>query len=357
MYLTIDALFQEPAIINAIIDRTLQTSSTSITHTRYLKYHDCKGMTFKTYIGTVSRVRVGSMIDQYAPKPTLTRPEMGTGVGELGTFGDQFQMNSQNLDDILLLIDKYNQKGSDQASVLNEIVEFLIPDMETVLYAPMLALDKLMGDARSKGIYEVNVGGAEAKEITLPVRAETASTADINSIVSYLDTLSRNHRNLYGNTYTVMQMNSTTFRNKFMKSAELQGIFSTEIGKVTSSPTPLVPVSAINDMLQDARFNFAIDIDDQYLELSDGSVVPAFADNKIALLPSLALGNLEYNKDSDWRDKAKSVDYTEAHNGGSVLIGSERTKNGRFLDYKMNAAPNILQPQKMAIIDVSASLS
>ncbi len=102
-----------------------------------------------------------------------------------------------------------------------------------------------------------------------------------------------------------------------------------------------------------AGINAKIEIDDQLLANADGSVTNAFADNAIALLPSLNLGTLEYYKDSDWTDPVGNIDYTQAHSG-AVLIGSERTKEGRFLEYKMNAAPNLLQPEKMAIITLPA---
>ncbi len=56
MILTIEQLFNEPRIINAIIDRTLQTRQDTVHWRRYLTPHESMGEAFVTYLGTTSQV-------------------------------------------------------------------------------------------------------------------------------------------------------------------------------------------------------------------------------------------------------------------------------------------------------------
>ena len=340
------ALFNEPQIVSAIIDRTMQTKFDTTIWGKYLDLQETKSRVFKTYAGTISRVAVGSMIDQHAAKPIRKRKEIGSGYCEVGSFGDSFQMDNARLDELAGLIKKYNGHPSDAG--VNEIVEFLTDDYREVLLAPMLAIDKMLSDARSRGKFMININGGETREIALPVQTKTFSTNEQKTLITTL----RNYleeQATAGYNYAIAEMNSNTFYNKFVKSDEFKGAFSLKNGSTTINPGSVISSDMASTFMKSVGIDLDMNITNEVYQLSDESTYKGFADNAISLLPSQKIGKLKYYQDSEWSDKVDGKTYTQAH-GGSVLISSQRTEEGRFLDYKANLAPDIAAPNKMAIV-------
>lgn len=60
MILTLEKLFNSPLIIKAVIDRVMQTTLDTIVWKRYLDFEETKSRLFKTYLGTVTGVVMGS---------------------------------------------------------------------------------------------------------------------------------------------------------------------------------------------------------------------------------------------------------------------------------------------------------
>jgi hypothetical protein len=119
MVLTLDKLFNDPNIVKAIIDRVMQTRLDTIYWKRYLDFEQTMSRTFKTYLGTVTGVTAGSIIDRNSNKPIRERRALGQGYGEVAYLGDRYQMDNDRLDQLKSLIDKYNQaKPADQIAAM-----------------------------------------------------------------------------------------------------------------------------------------------------------------------------------------------------------------------------------------------
>ncbi len=352
MILTIETLFNEPRIINAIIDRTQQTRQDAVHWRRYLTPHESMGTTFATYLGTTSQVVVGTMIDPHSNKPLRKRGGVQKGVGSMGTFGDRFQMDNARMDLLLELIKKYNATPS--ASALDAIVDFLTDDYREVMLAPMKAIDKMLGDARSRGVYNVNLGDGTSDQVKLPIEKIIATGADLGSFVSWYRELLETQSDK-GKNFIAAQMTAKTFQSKVVKSKEFIDTFTLKFGAMDIRPASIVTLEMANQLLAASGIETPIEIVNERVTLADGSTYKSFADDAICLLPQYNLGMLEYYKSIEWTDRVPGKVYTEAE-GGAVLISSQRTDEGRFLEYQMNAAPNLALPHKMTIVDVSATI-
>lgn len=83
MNLTIQTLFSDPMIVNAVIDRVLQTRKDRIYWQQYGAFQETRTRVFKTYLGTVSGVVAGSIIGKNDQKPLRERRSLGSGVTEI----------------------------------------------------------------------------------------------------------------------------------------------------------------------------------------------------------------------------------------------------------------------------------
>lgn len=350
MLLTIDLLLGNPDIAKAVIDRTMQVNFDQVYWKRYLKAHESKSPTFKMAMGVYSRTVVGTMIDSYANKPLRKRKNMGMGTGEVGSFGDAFQIDNYRLDQLLLLIKKFNslKTDADQSAMIEEIVDFLVDDWKQVYLAPMLAINKMISDARSRGKYIVSINNGEAREITLPVREFTPDLEAKSHFMTYLTELIEDLKDL-GINPTAMQMTPRTFRRKFIDGTDLKGTYTMKFGSFNANETKGISKDMANQLLEAYDIPVPIELVDERLELPDGKIYKGFADDAICLLPGDNLGTCEFYKSNEWEDRVPTKTYTEAENG-MVLISSQRTDEGRFLDYFMNAAPNLANPSKISII-------
>lgn len=351
MILSIETLFNEPRIVNAIIDRTMQTKQDTVHWRRYLTAHESMSTTFATYLGTTSQVVVGTMIDPHSNKPLRKRRGIQKGVGSIGTFGDRFQMDNARMDLLLELIRKFN--GTQSHGDLNAIIDFLTDDYREVLLAPMMAIDKMIGDARSRGVYNVNLGNGTSSQITLPIEKIVATGTDLGSFVSWYRDLLESQADK-GKTFAAAQMTARTFQNKIVKSKEFTDTYKLKFGSFDVSPASIVTLDMANTLLGASGIETPIELVSERVTLPDGTTYKSFADDAVCLLPQNNLGTLEYYKSIEWTDRVPGKVYTEAE-GGAVLVSSERTGEGRFLEYQMNAAPNLSIPNKMTILDVSAT--
>ena len=98
MKLTLDILFNDPNVFKAVIDRTIATQQDVIFWQRYLDFEETKSRVFKTYLGTVTGVTAGSIIDRNSNKPLRERKSLGSGYGEVAYLGDRYQMDNDRLD-------------------------------------------------------------------------------------------------------------------------------------------------------------------------------------------------------------------------------------------------------------------
>ena len=99
MNLTIQTLFSDPMIVNAVIDRVLQTRKDRIYWQQYGSFQETRTRVFKTYLGTVSGVVAGSIIGKNDQKPLRERRSLGNGITEIAYLGDRYQMDIERLSD------------------------------------------------------------------------------------------------------------------------------------------------------------------------------------------------------------------------------------------------------------------
>ena len=147
MTLTIQTLFNEPAIVGAVINRVLQTRKDTIYWKQYLDFRRTTTRVFKDYIGSVRGVMAGSVNSQFGEKPIRERQNIGSGVGEIAYLGDRYQMSVDRLSDLQDLIDKYNAtNATGQVSALNDIIAFVYDDYRQVMLAAHKRMDLVVGD-------------------------------------------------------------------------------------------------------------------------------------------------------------------------------------------------------------------
>ena len=124
MMLTIHTLFNDPNIVNAVIQRVLKTRKDTIYWQQYLGFRRTTTRVFKDYIGQVTGVMAGSINSRYGEKPIRERRNIGSGYGEIAYLGDRYQISIDRLSDLQDLIDKYNAaKPEDLLDALKELQE------------------------------------------------------------------------------------------------------------------------------------------------------------------------------------------------------------------------------------------
>jgi hypothetical protein len=105
MNLTIQTLFTDPNIVQAIIDRVLQLRLDTIYWKQYGDFLETKTRVFKTYLGTVTGVVAGSILGKNDQKPIRERRSLGSGYTEIAYLGDRYQMDIERLSQLQDIID------------------------------------------------------------------------------------------------------------------------------------------------------------------------------------------------------------------------------------------------------------
>ena len=178
MYLTVQTLLNDPEIVRAVIDRVQSLRLDTIFWKKHLDFEETRSRTFKTYLGTVTGVTAGSVIDRNSNKPLRERKSLGSGYGEVAYLGDRYQMDNDRLDMLQELVNKFNQaRTADQNAALNDIINYIVDDYRQVLLAPHKRMDLVDGELRSTGKASVKVDdnpqGIELLDIELPVNKVT----------------------------------------------------------------------------------------------------------------------------------------------------------------------------------------
>ena len=137
MFLTINTLLNDSNIVKAVIDRVQALRLDTIFWKKHLDFEETKSRVFKTYLGSVTGVTAGSVIDRNSNKPLRERKSLGSGYGEVAYMGDRYQMDNDRLDMLQELINVFNNsRTADQRSALDDIINYIVDDMRQVLLAP-----------------------------------------------------------------------------------------------------------------------------------------------------------------------------------------------------------------------------
>lgn len=352
MKLTFDTLFSDPLIVKAVIDRTQAVQKDPIFWQRYLRFEETKSRTFKTYFGTQTGVRMGSIIGKDSKKPLRARTSVGSGYGEVAPLGDKYQLDNDRLDMIRQLIDKFNAQNN--LENINAIVDFIFDDYRQVALAPHKRMDKIVGDLRSTGKASVKVAdnprGIELIDITLPVVEHEIPVAQKASLITYLQSYIQGKKATMG-TFSVMEMNQKTFNTKVKASDE----FKTMYTQILGSSELLIGGGILTEKMANELLTGIglppIRIVEEYVEKPDGTSVNTFADDRISLLQSDALGKMKWHQPYEATDPVPGKAYTTL--AGGQFISTQRTEEGRFIEYGCEWIPDFSAPNKILILDTS----
>lgn len=365
MLLTVESLLNNKKILQAVIDRTVVSllEMDKVFWKDYLVYDKANpDGTFKTYLGTQIGVIAGTVIDRYANKPIRKRHALTSGYGEVACYGDAYQMDNTRLEKLNIMIQEFNELRSDEAREikLNEIVNFLVDDVRQCLLAPMKRLDIMMGDLRFKGKCAVNgkenKKGVSISDITLPILSKKATAADKDNILTWLKTEFVDKIRPKGYALVTMELNQNTFNKYIVSSTEFQGKYTMKFGDMEFNTGNMVTVDMVNRLLGAVDNPLRFRIKEEWIQISDNEMVNAVPDGRISLLPALdqkKLGFMKWKQPYEMIDPVPGRTYTFAEDG-KMFISSYRNSEGRFLEYGMEAIPDIEIPNKMAIADLTA---
>lgn len=350
MVLTLEMLFSEPKILSAVIDRTIAVEQDNIFWRRYLQFEQTTDRIFKTFLGTQTGVRMGSVISQHGAKPIRERHALGKGYGEVAFLGDRYQMDNDRLDLLKSLVDRYNATNG---SNLNEIIEFLVDDFRQLRLAPHKRMDKVLGDLLCTAEAHVKVAnnpqGVDGIDMKLPFVKVTATANEKGKMLPYLQNLMAKNRKL--GKFNTMMMTRNTFMNKFALTEEFTSQFKQSFG----SSEIITKGGILTDSMSNALFEAfgipAIRIMDEFVENPDGTTEQVFQDDKITFIQNDNLGKMRWHETYEATDPVPNKAYSNLE--GGQWISAQRTDEGRFLEYACEWIPEIKAPNKIILLDVS----
>lgn len=365
MTLTIQTLFNEPAIVGAVINRVLQTRKDAIYWLQYLDFRRTTTRVFKDYIGSVRGVMAGSINSRFGEKPIRERQNIGNGVGEIAYLGDRYQMPVDRLSDLQDLIDKYNaSNAAGQVSALNEIIAFIYDDYRQVMLAAHKRMDLVVGSllmtgkaiVRNKDKAQSEQGATEFLDIDLPMNFITPQNSDVTDggkkklvtfLMRKLDAIAPD----FGK-YAKMVMSRGTFVKHIIGSSEFGDMFKMQLGQNQLYLSTGLVTSELASQLFTGIGLPAIEIKDDYVKEQNGKNVQVYADNRITLLPQDKIGYMRFHTPYEQTDPVPGMTYSPAGEG-DMLVASNRDHNGRYLEYTAEWIPQIADPTLITNIDLS----
>lgn len=365
MQLTIQSLFNEPAIVSAVINRVLQTRKDAIYWKQYLDFRRTTSRTFKDYIGSVQGVMAGSVNSQFGEKPLRERQNIGSGVGEVAYLGDRYQMSVDRLTELQDLIDKFNALGvGEQATAINDIIAFIYDDYRQVMLAAHKRMDLVVGDLlmtgravvrnKDKAVSENNA--TEFLNIELPFNVLTPQNGDVvvdgkKKLVSYLMAKLNELAPDFGK-YQKMLMSRGTFVKHILGSSEFGDMFKMQLEKNQMYlSTGLITSELASQMFTGIGLP-AIEIKDDYVKEQNGKNRQVYADGHICLLPQDKIGYMRFHTPYEQTDPVPGMNYTQTGEG-DMLVAANRDHNGRYLEYTAEWIPQIANPTEITNIDLT----
>lgn len=354
MILTIETLFNDANIVKAVFDRVAVLGLDEIYWKRYLDFEETKARVFKTYLGTLTGVTAGTIIDKNSGKPIRERRSLGSGYGEVAYIGDRYQLDNDRLDMLKSLIDKFNvAKTADQTVAMNAIINYIVDDMRQVMLAPHKTMDIVIGALRSNGTAEVKNGnnkeGIELLDMKLPVERITPAKADKAKFISYLKAEIEKLKVKFG-TFAIMEMSRTTFNNSIVGSDEFATSYKMIFGNAEFAVSGGLMTEAMATQVFTGIGLPPIRIVEERVRLNDGTYHQCFMDNRITLLQGNKIGKMMWHEPYEASDPIPNKTYTRSE--GGMYISNIRTDEGRFMEYGAEWIPNIANPNQIVIFDL-----
>lgn len=355
MNLTIQTLFNDPAIVGAVIDRVQQTRLDRIYWQQYGGFRETKTRVFKTYLGTVTGVVAGSVIGQFDQKPIRERRTLGSGVTEIAYLGDRYQMNVERMSELQDILDKFNAANTaDQRTILDEIINFIVDDYRQVLLAPHKRMDIIVPELLMTGKAEVhnadNKEGITVLDIELPFHVIKPAATEKTKFISYLKHQIEALKPKFG-TFSKMIMSQGTFNSRIVGSAEFGETFKMVLGQNQF----YVGGGLITSQMASSVFTGiglpAIEIKDDYVEMQDGTNKQLYADDRITLLYNDNVLDMRHHRPYVMTDPVPGRNY--ATSDGQMSICNYRDEEGRYMEYAAEWIPEFKAPNKIVNFDLS----
>ena len=355
MNLTIQTLFSDPMIVNAVIDRVLQKRQDRIYWQQYGSFLETKTRVFKTYLGTVTGVVAGSIIGKNDQKPIRERRSLGSGYTEIAYLGDRYQMDIERLSQLQDILDKFNAANTaDQRTILNEIIDFIYDDYRQVLLAPHKRMDVVVGEmlmtGKSKVYLADNKENIEVLDVELPFHFMAPEVAAKNNFVTYLQQELEKLKAKYG-VFQKMIMSRGTFVKNIIGSSEFGDKFKMQL----SANEMYLSTGLISSALASNIFTGiglpAIEIKEDYVETQNGENVQIYADDRITLLRSDNVLRMRHHKPYVMTDPVPGRNYSQSE--GQMSICNYRDEEGRYMEYTAEWIPEFIAPNKIVNIDLS----
>lgn len=354
MNLTIQTLFTDPGIVSAVIDRVLQLKLDTIGWKQYGEFMETRTRVFKTYLGTVTGVVAGSVIGKNDQKPLRERRTLGSGYTEIAYLGDRYQMDIERLSQLQDIIDRFNAAGSaEQSAVLRDIIDFIVDDYRQVLLAPHKRMDLVVPELLMTGRAEVHL--ADNKEnlsvldIALPFHFVTPGAEAKTSFVTYLQKEIQKLKAKYG-VFSKMIMSRGTFVKHIIGSRD----FAENYKMVLGGSEVALNAGLITDSIASAVFTGiglpAIEIKEDYVAAQDGTLVQAYADDRITLLPSDKVLRMRHHKPYVMTDPVPGRTYVSGE--GQMSVCNYRDEEGRYMEYTAEWIPEFTAPNRIVNLDL-----
>ncbi|MBQ3765899.1 MAG: hypothetical protein II874_04100 [Bacteroidales bacterium] len=361
MIYTIDNILANPVFMNVVINRALVTL-TDQDRIDWPDYLDPLPTnpdgTFKTFSGNQTAVIIGSFIDKNANKPVRKRHAMAKGQGEVGSLGEAYQMDNDRLDRLQELVETLNRLGRQED--MEAVVNFLVDDFRQCALAPHKRMDLMLNDLKFSGQASVrskaDENGVKINTITLPFKTGKNKLVPVagnkSTFISYLINAIPTLR-LAGCDATIMEMNRFTFTKCILGCQEFKDNFLTKVANFeVGHSISLISPNIVNDVFASLQIPYRIKLKEVYINMQDGSAINAVPNYKISLLPGEKIGNLRHHTPYELKDRIPGKAYTEQDYG--MFIATERTKEGRFMEYGCDWIVDINRSNRMGLIDCSA---
>ena len=96
-------------------------------------------------------------------------------------------------------------------------------------------------------------------------------------------------------------------------------------------------------------------INEDLVELADGTMKQVFKDNRISLFTTAKQGKMRWHTPYEITDPVPGKNYTRSE--GGMYISNVRTDEGRFMEYGCEWIPEYTAPNKIVILDLDTMLA
>lgn len=316
-------------------------------------------LSWKALGGAVLQVAAGTIKDFSADKPVKTRPDLSKAEGEIPSMGDQWQLSPRKLRDMLDIAQTASIVSGNQTQLL---LDYLFPEIKKASLAPQKRLDWILLQSLSTGQVVVDttsnpdglvwtidwsISHTHAGTAAWAVGTTTSvPVTDFRTIIA--------SRRSNGIPTEAILMNQNTW-DKMVSSSQITGVFGVRIptnknGEMTISPVSFITKDLVNTYFAQVGLPPIMIIDVPIrIESSKGTStsVQGFADDRVAFVPSLNLGELQWTYANEQRIPDKKKTYGTVNN---VMIAQFLEKANFFTEYEFNAFPVLTESNMIQLL-------